>query len=122
MTQTRLVTLGLATLGLLAASVPVGGAVASPAVKTVRVEDDQYTPAKVTIKRGSEVKWVWSSGNYGAHNVTLLKAPKGVKKSKYSSVTRTRSFKFKRVLKTSGKYLFVCTVHPGMNMTVVVKH
>jgi plastocyanin len=121
MSQTRLATVGLATLGILAALPPAAGVAAKPVVKTVRVQDEDFAPTKVTIKHGSEVKWAWSSQNFAGHNVTLLKGPKGIKKARFTSVTRTRGFKFERIFTTPGTYQFVCTIHPWMNMTVVVK-
>lgn len=123
MTRKRLITLGLAMLGILAVSLPVAAVEAKkPPVKNVRVLDDEFSPVKLTIKHGTEVKWAWSSHNYGSHNVVLNRAPRGIRKSKFNSKVAVRHYTFNKVFNTTGTYQFVCTIHPGMNMTVVVKH
>lgn len=124
MTRLRLGTLGFATIGILAASLPTAGIAnkPKPVVKTARVGDDYFTPYKITIKHGSQVKWVWSSKNFEAHNVTLTAGPRGIKKSRFTSATGARGIKFDRAFTTPGTYHFTCTLHPDlMNMIVVVK-
>jgi plastocyanin len=124
MTRLRLGALGLATLAVLAASLPTAGIASKPkpVVKTAHVGDDYFTPYKSTIKHGSHVNWVWSSKNLEAHNVTLTAGPNGIKKRKFTSATGARGIKFDRVFTMPGTYRFICTLHPDfMNMIVVVK-
>jgi plastocyanin len=91
-------------------------------VKTVMVLDDYYKPDKLTVKPGTQIKWVWSNNNYDTHNVTLKSGPKGVKRSKFSSIDGTSGLVFKRTLTVPGTYHFYCTIHPAMmTMTIVVK-
>jgi plastocyanin len=92
-----------------------------PVVKKVQVSDNFYTPTKVTIAKGSSVNWVWSKTNFNTHNVTLIKGPKGIKKSKFTSVDGARGLHFKRTFTTPGTYHFECTIHPSMNVAVIVK-
>jgi plastocyanin len=92
-----------------------------PVIKKVQVSDDFYSPTKLTIKKGSSVNWVWSNTNFDTHNVTLIKGPKGVKKSKFTSVDGARGLHFKRTFATPGTYHFECTIHPSMNIAVTVK-
>ena len=54
--------------------------------------------------------------------MTLVKGPKGVKHSKFTSITGTSGIHFKRQFLTPGTYHFICTIHPAtMNLTVIVK-
>jgi plastocyanin len=91
-------------------------------VKTVMVLDDYFKPDKLTVKLGTVIKWVWSDHNYDTHNVTLKSGPKGVRRSKFSSIDGTSGLVFKRTLTVPGTYHFYCTIHPAMmTMTIVVK-
>ncbi len=89
------------------------------AAKKVTVSNDFYTPILVKVAKGGNVKWIWQNASDG-HNVTLHKAPRGVKKSQFRSPTQT-SGTFTRKLAKPGTYKFHCTIHPLlMNMTVKV--
>ncbi len=92
-----------------------------PVVKKVEVGDNYYSPTKLTIKKGNSVIWVWNNTNYGTHNVTLIKGPKGVKKDKFTSVDAARGLHFKRTFTMPGTYDFECTIHPSMDIAVTVK-
>jgi plastocyanin len=93
-----------------------------PVVKNVQVVDDFYAPTKVTIKEGQQVNWIWNKNNFDTHTVTLIKGPKGVTKSKFSSIQASAGIHFKRTFLKPGVYHFECKLHPiEMNMTVTVK-
>ena len=93
-----------------------------PVVKKVQVEDNLYSPTKVTIKKGQQVNWIWSNSNFNTHTVTLIKGPKGVSKRKFSSIQASAGVHFKLTFLKPGVYHFECMVHPlDMNMTVTVK-
>ena len=116
---------GIAALGC-AAVVPVAtsAAASKPEVvtKKVSVGDDFFNPTKLTIKKKNAINFVWNKSNYDSHNVTLIKGPKGVKHSKFTSITGTIGIHFNRQFLTPGTYHFICTIHPGtMNLTVIVK-
>jgi plastocyanin len=105
-----------------ASGAAAGAHQAKAVVQSVSVADDYYGPAQVTINKGSAVNFVWKRTNYDSHNVTLIKAPKGVKRVDFTSVTGAIGIHFKRTFLQPGTYHFVCTIHPGtMNLTVVVK-
>jgi len=90
-------------------------------VKKVSVADDFFGPAKLTIKKGNAINFVWKQTNYDSHNVTLIKAPKGVKRAGFTSVTGAIGLHLKRTFTAPGTYHFECTIHPGtMNLTVTV--
>jgi plastocyanin len=92
-----------------------------PVVKKVQVSDNFYTPTKLTIRKGNSVNWLWSNTNFNTHNVTLINGPKGIKKSKFTSIDGARGLHFKRTFTTPGTYHFECTIHPSMNIAVTVK-
>ncbi len=104
-----------------------GGASAKPKPKPpkpvhVAVKDNFYSPSKINQKKGGKVVWRWSNANTQSHNVTLQKAPKGVKKRQFRSNTASSDFTFKKKFTKPGKYHFVCTIHPEtMVMDLTVK-
>ena len=111
-----------------AVAAPVAGAATKPThktktvVKKVKVADDFYSPTKMTIKVGDKVNFVWSPTNVNTHNVTLVKAPKGVNKKKFTSLDGSTQFHFERKFTVPGKYHFLCTIHPTMmNFYLTVK-
>jgi len=112
-----------------AVAVPVAGAAThagnakhKSVVKKVKVADDFYSPTKMTIKVGDKVNFVWSPTNVNTHNVTLVKAPKGVNKKKFTSLDASTQFHFERKFTVPGKYHFLCTIHPTMmNFYLTVK-
>ncbi len=117
--RTRLITAGVAALVTGAVMVPV--AAGSSPVKNIKVVDYKYAPKKLTIKKGTKVKWTWSKSNLAPHNVTLIKGPKGIAKRKWHSSTGTHGIKFSRTFSKAGTYHFECTIHPFMKLTIVVK-
>jgi plastocyanin len=122
----RLIAVAACALGTAVAAPVASGAgtVAhkpKPVVKKVQVEDNFYSPVKLTIMKGSSVNWVWSATNFNTHNVTLIKSPKGIKKARYTSIDGARGLHFKRTFTTPGTYHFECTIHPSMNIAVTVK-
>ena len=81
--------------------------------KTVTIKGSMGTyhfkPKKVTIKKGSTVKWSWNSDE--PHNVTFGK--------KRHSTTAMKVKSFKLTFKKKGTFNYTCTVH-GFAGTVVV--
>src|SRR5262249_32032036 len=63
------VALGLLALGLGAGVIPAAASAGKPAstskakLKTITVADDYFSLARVTIRRGQQIKWVWSRNN-----------------------------------------------------------
>jgi plastocyanin len=124
MKRKTLIVLALAACVACAAIVAASSGAARPSNKTatVTVADDYFAPEAVKIKKGSKVKYIWSDANLDSHNVHLQKAPKGVKKKDFRSVTGTIGINFAPKFKTPGKYHFVCTLHKSvMQMDVTVK-
>jgi plastocyanin len=79
-----------------------------------KLEDSFFRPGKITIKRGAKVTWKWTG--YLVHNVTVKKGP-----VKFHSRDLTHGASFSHVFTKKGSYRLVCTLHPGMTETVLVK-
>jgi plastocyanin len=103
---------------------PVAGAsrlasASAAPTRKVTVYDNYYSPSKLTVKAGTTVKWVWNDGLTNTHDVMLAKHPKGV--ATFMSDYAAGDYSFKRTLKKPGTYTFLCELHQGMKMSVVVK-
>ncbi len=102
------------------ASLAVSGQTAITAI-TVNIGDNFFrsannnsqNPAVDTLDAGGTVTWNWTGGN--PHNVTSTGSP-----SFAASPTQT-SGSYARTLNTTGTYTYICTVHAGMNGTIVVR-
>jgi plastocyanin len=103
----------------LAAALAAAAALAGTPAKTIKVGDDYYGPAKVTVKRGTTVKWKWLADNADSHDVKLAKAPKGVRK--FRSASAATDYTYSKKLTMPGTYRIVCSLHQDMTMTIVVK-
>ena len=106
-------------LALVAAGV-VAGALAIPALaatRTVKIGDDFFVRsannATVSVKRGTRVVWRFTGA--APHNVTVVSGPK-----RFHSKTQN-SGTFTAIPHTPGTYKIVCTIHPGMKMTLKVR-
>ena len=83
-----------------AAALGVAAIPAFAATKTVRVDDNVFSPKAITAKRGDKIRFVWVGDN--PHNVKGAGINIGVKRSGSKTVT----------VKKAGT--FQCTIHPGM--------
>jgi plastocyanin len=100
------------------ATIVAAGAIAVPALaassKTVQVKDNKFVANKITVRKGTTVKWIW--GGKAPHNVTVTKGP-----AKFASKTQVKG-SFSKKLTKAGTYTILCTIHaPGMKMTVTVR-
>ena len=82
------------------------------AVSVVRVGDDFFRPGTLTVKKGTTVRWRWVGDD--PHNVTVTRGPVKFRSSTKSSGT------YSKRLRRAGRYRIVCTIHPGMDMTLRV--
>jgi plastocyanin len=106
-----------AVLGGVATAAPAAKA---PKPKVVRIYDNYYGPAKVSVKAGTKVKFVWPADVGDTHDVAVRSAPKGVKK--FQSPPYAAGAKWSRVFKKAGRYNLYCTFHSTeMTLTVNVK-
>ena len=104
----------------LAVAVVVAGALAIPALaatRTVKIGDNFFVRssnhATVSVRRGTKVVWKWTGS--APHNVTVTSGPKRFHSRTQSSGT------FTAIPHTPGTYKIICTIHPGMAMTLKVR-
>ena len=112
----RPVLAAIAVAGL-AAAAPAALAAqrAAPRAKaTVVLQDIEFKPAAVSLRRGGTVTFSWKDGDT-PHNVT----PTGRRKFKRLATRKAGSatVRFTR----AGTYRYVCTIHPGMDGRIVVR-
>ncbi len=123
----RTLTIVSALIALAALAAPTAGLAAK--TKTVKVEDDFFSPTSVKVKKDAKVKFKWGDDVLHTHNVTLQKGPKGVKRSKpctsgkitecNTSGSGTVDIKFVPKFTKTGTYKFICTIHPTAMQTTV---
>lgn len=88
-------------------------AAASGTASVTATTSQTFDPATVTITHGGTVTWVFQSLT---HNVTfdnVTGAPQDIGDTANQSIART--------FPTAGTFTYHCTIHPGMNGTVVVQ-
>jgi plastocyanin len=107
------------TVTAVAACALVPATAGAGATRTVSIHDDYFAPSKLTVKSGTTVRWVWGSGLTNTHDVMLAKHPKGV--APFMSDYAAGDYTFKRKLTKPGTYTFLCELHQGMKMAIVVK-
>jgi plastocyanin len=94
------------------ASTPAAGTAGGPSV-AVTMQSISFRPATVHAKVGDTV--TWTNQDQVGHNVTYVSGP-----SFASSQTFTNGGTFKLKLTKAGTIAYRCTIHPGMNGTIVV--
>ena len=114
------------SLAVAGAALAWGGAAdgaTSLKLKQVKMFDNYYSPAKLTVKVGQPVQWVWPSDVGDSHDVKVKKAPRGAKK--FASPPFAAAAKWPRPpmkFKKAGTYKLFCTFHETeMTMTITVK-
>jgi plastocyanin len=105
-------------LALALVLVPAAAGTGASTIKKVSIHDNYYSPAKLKVKVGTTVKWVWPNDTGDTHDVNLGKRPTGVKP--FSSELVAVGYSFKRKLTKPGKYAIYCSLHDEMRMTITV--
>ena len=109
----------LAAIGLGSAVMPAQAG-KTPVKRIVDVGDYYFSPAKMTVKKGTYVIWVWPEGGGDGHDVVLKKGPSGVKK--FASDVFFADEKYRRKLTVPGRYSIICSLHPDtMKQTITVR-
>ena len=106
-------------VGALALALAGASAASAPKPRTVKVGDDYYSPVKLTVKKGTKIKWRWLAGNADTHDVRLKSGPKGVKK--FHSELAASDYSYSKKLTVPGTYRIYCSLHREMKETIVVK-
>ena len=99
-----------ALLGLAGLLFPAGTG-AAPATHTVVIEDMQFRPAALVVRRGDRVAWV--NRDLVPHTVTVP----GVLDSGPIAAGATWSAEVER----PGRLRYLCTLHPTMNASLSVE-
>jgi plastocyanin len=89
------------------------------ATRTVRIGDNFFTPATMSVTSGTTVRWRWPTTTGDTHDVKLDRGPKGVRK--FHSEAAASDFSFRRTLTVPGTYRIVCTFHEEMTQTIRVR-
>jgi len=110
MRATIALALALSLALIAAAAVPAGAA----RTKRVTVEDIDFSPQTVKIRRGDRVRWTWKDAPT-PHNVRS----RGSRRFKGSGTKTegTHTVRFRR----RGTYRYVCTIHLNMEGRVIVR-
>jgi plastocyanin len=88
-----------------------GAQPAAPQTHTIAIENLQFTPQTLTIKRGDRV--VWANRDLVPHTATAAKA--------FDSRSIASNASWTYVARTPGRYDYSCTFHPMMKATLVVE-
>jgi plastocyanin len=115
----RVALIGTAAAGSLALALAGAGGALAGSSKVVKVGDDYYSPVKVTVKKGTKVRWTWLAGNQDSHDVRLKSGPKGVKR--FKSDLAASDYSYSKKLTVPGTYKIYCSLHATMKQTIVVK-
>jgi plastocyanin len=102
----------VAAVSLLASLVATTPAVADPAATVVVAKEFMFSPATLTVTAGTTV--TWSNLDEEPHTVV---SDTGLFRSPAMDTHESFSFTFDK----PGTYRFVCSIHPQMTGTIIVK-
>jgi amicyanin len=83
------------------------------ATKSVSIKNFAFRPASITVKVRSTV--TWTNGDQAPHNVTSQRSGGPLR-----SPTLNKGNTYKYTFTKTGRYAYLCTIHPFMTGTVVV--
>jgi plastocyanin len=86
-----------------------------PTARTVVMRNIAFNPQTIRASVGQTITWV--NRDDAPHNVTYVSGPRFV-----SSATFKDGGSFRLKLTHPGTIHYMCTIHPGMNGTIVVSH
>lgn len=102
-----------AALAAVIAAVAAVPTSASAATKSVTIDDFEFSPAALSVSKGTKVKWRFADS--ATHNVTVKSGP-----VRFHSKDK-RSGTYSKKLKTAGTYKIYCSIHPDMRQTITVR-
>lgn len=103
---------GLALVAALAGASQAAGVVPRSGA-TVVLRDIAFRKAVVRVQPGQRVTWTWNDRGV-THNIHSVGRPR------FPGATARRSGSYAVRFARAGTYRYTCTLHPGMNGTVVV--
>lgn len=101
-----------------AAEQPSASAGAAKDAVEVSMENIEFNPADVTVKKGGTV--TWTNDESVGHDVTKESGP-GPDFSSGEPGAMGEGDTFEQTFDTAGEIAYVCTVHAGMEGTIAVK-
>ena len=105
----------------LSLAVPLAGYAAAErgaATRRIVIEDFAFKPKKKVVTRGSRV--TWRNRDSAPHNAVATKKIAG--KPAFKTRTGRKGAVLRaRAPKKAGRYTYICTVHPQMKGTLVVR-
>lgn len=84
---------------------------AAAATHVVTIEGMKYAPATLTVKKGDKVRW--RNKDVVPHTVTAA--------GRFDSKEIAAGASWTWTARKAGTYEYICTYHPGMKATVVVR-
>jgi plastocyanin len=81
-------------------------------VVRVAIRDFKFQPARVVVSRGTRV--IWTNKDSDPHTISS-------KSAHWSSPALDTGKSFATVTKKAGTFAYICTIHPFMHATVVVR-
>ncbi len=100
---------------LLVAGLAAAAAPAPAATRSVRLLDNRFAPASLTVRAGDAI--VFRNAGQAPHNVVTTGRPP----QRFASPLLRSGQSYRRTLTRAGRYRLVCTLHPGMRMTLRVR-
>lgn len=94
-----------------AGSAAASAAPAASGAVTVDIAEFKYAPETVTVKAGAKVTWV--NQDAAPHTATM--------KGGFDTDTLRKGERRTLTLKTAGRFAYICTIHPFMSGTVIVR-
>lgn len=101
-----------ATLTAVAVLAAPGSGATPPPTKRVQVKDYTFAPTRLVVRRNTRVVFAFSGE---AHNVVTTSGP-----VRFRSPTKT-SGTYVHVFAKAGTYKLICTIHPNMRQTIIVR-
>jgi plastocyanin len=108
------VAMGIAVITACSSSTDSGGGGGGGHTTNLTVDNNHFTPTPDTVAAG-QVTFTWGSGSVG-HNVTWLSGPGTLPTNSDTKTSGT----YQATLQ-AGTYTYHCTIHAGMNGTIVVQ-
>jgi plastocyanin len=90
-----------------------GGGGGGSTSSSITVGDNFFDPAQTTVPVNTTVTWTWAGGQ--PHNVTFANSSISGSGDKTSGATFTKAFA------SAGTFSYSCTLHGGMNGTIIVQ-
>ena len=85
-----------------------------PTTKKVLIKNFRFSPAKITIKRGTRV--VWINKDTAPHTATATNKPRS-----FDSGRLDQGERFSHTFRRAGKKPYYCEIHPDMRGRIIVR-